>query len=71
MDPQYRLEGESSTAFARRVKEMIAEQARLISVPWDGYLKYFRPKVMNDTHARVGLAVHPLLTQALCAACLP
>ena len=44
MDPQYRREGETSTEFAGRVKEMIAKQARLISVPWDGYLKYFKPR---------------------------
>lgn len=44
MDPQYRLPGESALSFAQRVKEMIAQQARLESVPWDGYLKYFRPK---------------------------
>lgn len=44
MDPQVRRADESSTAFAERVKDMIAKQANLVSVPWDGYLKYFKPK---------------------------
>ncbi|KNC77476.1 hypothetical protein SARC_10066 [Sphaeroforma arctica JP610] len=35
--------GETSIQFAARVKEMICTQAGLTSVPWDGYLKYFRP----------------------------
>lgn len=43
-DPQYKKPDESATAFAERVKDMIAKQANLISVPWDGYLKYFKPK---------------------------
>ena len=44
MDPQFRLRGESSTSFATRVKAMIAKEAGLQTVPWDGYLKYFQPK---------------------------
>eukprot|EP00054_Salpingoeca_dolichothecata_P010707 m.59615 g.59615 ORF g.59615 m.59615 type:complete len:430 (+) comp19116_c0_seq1:70-1359(+) len=44
MEPQYKTANESATAFAARVKDMIAKQAGLISVPWDGYLKYFQPK---------------------------
>jgi hypothetical protein len=59
-EPQYRHHDESSAAFALRVKEMIAKyahlsvlhlvftlsrRAELKSVHWDGYLKYFKPKV--------------------------
>eukprot|EP00042_Codosiga_hollandica_P051595 m.636609 g.636609 ORF g.636609 m.636609 type:complete len:464 (+) comp58311_c0_seq7:4551-5942(+) len=44
MEPQYRQQDESVIAFATRVKELIAKQANLIPTPWDGYLKYFKPK---------------------------
>lgn len=44
LDPQYRRKGETSIQFATRVKEMIAEEAGLISVPWDGLLKYRTPR---------------------------
>jgi len=43
LEPQTIREGESSEDFANRVKAMIAKKAGLINVPWDGYLKYFRP----------------------------
>lgn len=45
LDPQYRRRGESSIAFATRVKEMIADAAGLKPVPWDGLLKYRTPRV--------------------------
>eukprot|EP00038_Savillea_parva_P008186 m.175293 g.175293 ORF g.175293 m.175293 type:complete len:520 (+) comp13966_c0_seq1:71-1630(+) len=44
LDPQYRRRGESSIAFATRVKEMIADAAGLTPVPWDGLLKYRTPR---------------------------
>eukprot|EP00035_Acanthoeca_spectabilis_P000642 m.74713 g.74713 ORF g.74713 m.74713 type:complete len:480 (+) comp10331_c0_seq2:155-1594(+) len=44
LDPQYRRRGESSIAFATRVKEMIADAAGLKPVPWDGLLKYRTPR---------------------------
>jgi len=43
LEPQTQQEGESSLDFSNRVKKMIANKAGLIDVPWDGYLKYFRP----------------------------
>eukprot|EP00730_Choanoeca_flexa_P016444 TRINITY_DN7768_c0_g1_i1.p1 TRINITY_DN7768_c0_g1~~TRINITY_DN7768_c0_g1_i1.p1 ORF type:complete len:209 (+),score=25.14 TRINITY_DN7768_c0_g1_i1:811-1437(+) len=45
LEPQTKRPGESSAQFAARVKEMIACEAGLQSVPWDGYFKYFQPKV--------------------------
>lgn len=44
LDPQTKRKGESATAFASRVKGMIAKTAGLNSVPWDGYLKYYKPR---------------------------
>jgi glycerol-3-phosphate O-acyltransferase 3/4 len=43
LEPQTQQEGESPFEFATRVKKMIANKAGLIDVPWDGYLKYFKP----------------------------
>lgn len=43
LEPQTILPGENPVEFSNRVKKMIAEKAGLIDVPWDGYLKYFRP----------------------------
>eukprot|EP01134_Creolimax_fragrantissima_P004022 CFRG4022T1 len=43
LEPQTKRPNETSIEFASRVKEMICAQAGLTSVPWDGYLKYFRP----------------------------
>jgi len=43
LEPQTIQPGENPTDFANRVKAMIAKKAGLINVPWDGYLKYFRP----------------------------
>lgn len=44
LDPQTKRQGETATAFATRVKAMIAKEANLNSVPWDGYLKYYKPR---------------------------
>ena len=43
LEPQRQREGESTIAFAQRVQGMIASRAGLKIVPWDGYLKYYRP----------------------------
>ncbi|KAM9945358.1 hypothetical protein ACTFIT_003614 [Dictyostelium discoideum] len=43
LEPQTIREGETATQFANRVKAMIAKKAGIINVPWDGYLKYFKP----------------------------
>lgn len=48
LDPQYRRKGETSIAFATRVKELIADAAGLKPVPWDGLLKYRTPRVSNE-----------------------
>ncbi len=43
LEPQRIRPGEDPLQFADRVKAMIAKRAKLVSVPWDGYLKYFKP----------------------------
>lgn len=43
LPPEERGAEESPREFAARVKEIIAERAGLVSVPWDGYLKHHRP----------------------------
>ncbi|ONK65916.1 uncharacterized protein A4U43_C06F2310 [Asparagus officinalis] len=43
LEPQYLKPGETSIEFAERVRDMISVRAGLRKVPWDGYLKYFRP----------------------------
>eukprot|EP01137_Pigoraptor_chileana_P006431 Opistho-2@50818 len=45
MEPQNKLIDETPIQFANRTKDLIAQQAGLISVPWDGYLKYFQPNI--------------------------
>lgn len=41
LEPQNRRPKEDATEFAGRVQELIAKQAQLRIVPWDGYLKYY------------------------------
>ena len=41
LEPQTQQPFEDSTEFASRVQQMIARQAQLCIVPWDGYLKYY------------------------------
>ncbi|KAG6536748.1 hypothetical protein ZIOFF_001816 [Zingiber officinale] len=43
LEPQYIRPGETPIEFAERVRDMISVRAGLKKVPWDGYLKYFRP----------------------------
>ncbi|CAD5171728.1 unnamed protein product, partial [Musa acuminata subsp. malaccensis] len=43
LEPQYIRSGETPIEFAERVRDMISVRAGLKKVPWDGYLKYFRP----------------------------
>nr|CAD1841109.1 unnamed protein product [Ananas comosus var. bracteatus] len=43
LEPQYLKPGETPIEFAERVRDMISVRAGLKKVPWDGYLKYFRP----------------------------
>ncbi|KAJ8511110.1 hypothetical protein OPV22_001544 [Ensete ventricosum] len=43
LEPQYIRPGETPIEFAERVQDMISVRAGLKKVPWDGYLKYFRP----------------------------
>ncbi|KAL3701590.1 hypothetical protein R1sor_019612 [Riccia sorocarpa] len=45
LEPQTLRPGESSIEFAERVRDMIASRAGIKKVPWDGYLKYYRPSV--------------------------
>jgi len=40
---QHMEEGENPISFASRVKALIASKAKLINVPWDGFLKYVQP----------------------------
>jgi glycerol-3-phosphate O-acyltransferase 3/4 len=54
LDPQRKRRGETATAFASRVKHMIAKAAGLKAVPWDGYLKYYTPRPeYKDSRVRV------------------
>lgn len=41
LEPQTKRSNENSIEFAARVQELIAKQAQLVIVPWDGYLKYY------------------------------
>eukprot|EP00775_Hariotina_reticulata_P008732 gene8732-8913_t len=41
LEPQKKRDDESVDEFAARVQAMIAKQAQLRVVPWDGYLKYY------------------------------
>lgn len=41
LEPQSLQPGETAQEFASRVQAIIANQARLRIVPWDGYLKYY------------------------------
>ncbi|GAM20281.1 hypothetical protein SAMD00019534_034560, partial [Acytostelium subglobosum LB1] len=50
LEPQTKHPDESSTQFANRIKAMIAKKAGLINVPWDGYLKYFKPSSRFAEH---------------------
>ncbi|KAF2078162.1 hypothetical protein CYY_000546 [Polysphondylium violaceum] len=50
LEPTTIREGETPTQFANRVKAMIARKAGIINVPWDGYLKYFRPSSRFSEH---------------------
>lgn len=43
LEPQYRGDDETPVEFAKRVQDMIARQANLISRDWDGYMKYWQP----------------------------
>ncbi|XP_073115519.1 glycerol-3-phosphate acyltransferase 9 [Elaeis guineensis] len=43
LEPQCIRPGETPIEFAERVRDMISVRAGLRKVPWDGYLKYFRP----------------------------
>ncbi|KAF3782670.1 Glycerol-3-phosphate acyltransferase 3 [Nymphaea thermarum] len=43
LEPQTLKPGETSIEFAERVRDMISVRAGLKKVPWDGYLKYYRP----------------------------
>lgn len=43
LEPQTIRDDETPVQFANRIKDLIAEKAELICVPWDGYLKHLRP----------------------------
>lgn len=43
LEPQTIQPGETSIDFAERVRDMIATRSGIKKVPWDGYLKYYRP----------------------------
>ncbi|OAE20071.1 hypothetical protein AXG93_2584s1550 [Marchantia polymorpha subsp. ruderalis] len=45
LEPQTLKLGETPIEFAERVREMIANRAGIKKVPWDGYLKYYRPSI--------------------------
>ncbi|KAH9290540.1 hypothetical protein KI387_034657, partial [Taxus chinensis] len=43
LEPQTLQHGETPIEFAERVRDIIATRAGIKKVPWDGYLKYYRP----------------------------
>jgi glycerol-3-phosphate O-acyltransferase 3/4 len=43
LEPQTLHPGETHIEFAERVRDLIAKRAGIKKVPWDGYLKYYRP----------------------------
>uniref|UniRef100_A0A0C9RKX3 TSA: Wollemia nobilis Ref_Wollemi_Transcript_13066_1763 transcribed RNA sequence n=1 Tax=Wollemia nobilis TaxID=56998 RepID=A0A0C9RKX3_9CONI len=43
LEPQTLQPGETPIEFAERVRDIIATRAGIKIVPWDGYLKYYRP----------------------------
>jgi hypothetical protein len=43
LEPQTRREGETVIEFAERVQTLICDRINIKKVPWDGYLKYYRP----------------------------
>jgi glycerol-3-phosphate O-acyltransferase 3/4 len=43
LEPQTLRPGETHIEFAERVRDLIAKRAGIKKVPWDGYLKYYRP----------------------------
>ncbi|KAK9757505.1 hypothetical protein RND81_01G166800 [Saponaria officinalis] len=44
LEPQTLKPGETAIDFAERIRDMISVRAGLKKVPWDGYLKYSRPR---------------------------
>lgn len=50
LEPEHIQPGESAVQFSERIKEVIAKKARLTSVPFDGYLKYFQPNKRFKEH---------------------
>jgi 1-acyl-sn-glycerol-3-phosphate acyltransferase len=45
LEPQTLQKGETPIEFAERVRTLIADRAGIKKVPWDGYLKYYRPSI--------------------------
>lgn len=43
LEPQTLRPGETPIEFSERVRTLIAKRAGIKKVPWDGYLKYYRP----------------------------
>ncbi|KAG2373855.1 hypothetical protein C9374_011740 [Naegleria lovaniensis] len=43
LEPQKKLPNEDAIQFTERIKQMIANKAKLINLNWDGYLKYYSP----------------------------
>ncbi|KAH9260479.1 hypothetical protein BASA81_001649 [Batrachochytrium salamandrivorans] len=43
LEPTMRRDGESGEDFANRVRDLIADKAKIRAVDWDGYLKHFQP----------------------------
>jgi len=43
LPPETKQPEETPEAFAARVKRLICQKAGLVDVPWDGYMKHFRP----------------------------
>eukprot|EP00899_Mesostigma_viride_P009378 jgi/Mesvir1/18441/Mv14302-RA.1 len=62
LEPQTQQEGETPEDFADRVKRVIAQKAGIKPMPWDGYLKYYRPSE-KLTEKRVLVVEEEILLQ--------
>ncbi|EFC37870.1 predicted protein [Naegleria gruberi] len=58
LEPQKKRQDEDAIQFTDRVKNMIGNKAKLISLDWDGYLKYYSPSVkLTEARQKVNAEV--------------
>ncbi|GBG80277.1 hypothetical protein CBR_g30644 [Chara braunii] len=73
LEPQNMQPGETAVHFAERVQKLIAKRAGIKPVPWDGYLKYYRPspKFTEKKQAKYADAIIQRLEKPRKTAALP